>query len=61
MKRTELINLTLDTKVKLTPKGRVYTVVISGKSDYRPALRDDRSGEIKEVSPFISVYYEVME
>ena len=56
MKRTELYKLPLDTRVKLTPQGKVYKVVMSGKTAYQPALEDE-NGKIKEVSKFTSVYY----
>jgi hypothetical protein len=55
MKRTELINVPLSAMVKLTPQGKVYTVVMSAKDKFSPALRDN-TGRIKELSRFTSVY-----
>jgi hypothetical protein len=57
MKRTELNKLPLHTKVKLTPQGKTYTIVMSNKSQWKPALEDENL-KIKEVSEFTSVYYD---
>jgi hypothetical protein len=56
MKRTELINVKLSSRVKLTPQGKIYKVIMSQYNEYSPALLDIASGKIKELSCFTSVY-----
>jgi hypothetical protein len=55
MTRTELRKLTLNSKVKLTPQGKVYTVILSPLYRYKAALVDEK-GKVRETSPATSVY-----
>ena len=55
MKQAILHELTLGTKVRLTPKGPIYKVVISNKSRYKAAL-ENAKGRTIEKPQLTSVY-----